>query len=55
MTKERYAAENLSRYLKFSASLATSLPIRQTDIFTYELEALVGNGVHLKSRPKHPR
>ena len=37
MTKERYAAGNLSRYLKFSASLATSLHIRQTDIFTYEL------------------
>ena len=37
MTKERCAAGNLSHYLKFSASLATSLHVGQTDIFTYEL------------------
>jgi hypothetical protein len=41
--------------LNFSAPLPTSLHIRQTDIFAYELEALVGNGVHPKSRQKHPK
>jgi len=43
MTKERYAAGNLSGKFKFPASLSTSLHVRQTDIFSYELEALVDN------------
>ena len=58
MTKERWAAANLSDKFHFLQifRIARHFPhIRQIDIFTYELQASVRNGVHLKSRPKHPR